>query len=81
MSNIYISGLTGEQVFLLDRMWKIETTEELDRWICSLPPQKAHQVNVLRDLLILSITDEDVENTDAYSLAYNMIMSAYNKHK
>lgn len=81
MSNIYISGLTEEQVFLLDRMWTIETTEELDRWIRSLPPQKVHQVKVLRDLLILSITDEDVENADDYSLAYNMIMSAYNKHK
>jgi hypothetical protein len=66
-------GITEDQRKLLDTMWNIETEEELASWIRSLPALLVKEVMVLREMLILSMIDEELEETNDTSLALKMI--------
>lgn len=65
--------MTDEQCKLLDKMWSIETIDELEQWIRSLPVEKVKEVVVLRELLCLSLIDEQIEEAKDTSLAREMI--------
>ena len=65
--------MTNEQCKLLDKMWSIETVDELEQWIRSLPTEKVKEVVVLRELLCLSLIDEQIEEAKDTSLAREMI--------
>jgi len=54
-------------------MWSIETEEELADWIRGLPPVLVKEVMVLREMLILSMIDEELEETKDTTLARQMI--------
>ena len=68
-----LHGMTNEQCKLLDKMWSIETVDELEQWIRSLPTEKVKEVVVLRELLCLSLIDEQIEETKDTTLAREMI--------
>lgn len=68
-----IDNLTEEQVKLLDKMWTLETIDDLEKWVRTLPPRQVQMVKVLRELLILSMIDEDVEEMSSYSEAAKML--------
>lgn len=68
-----LHGMTNEQCKLLDKMWSIETIDELEQWIRSLPAEKVKEVVVLRELLCLSLIDEQIEEAKDTSLAREMI--------
>jgi hypothetical protein len=70
---LQIDSLTEEQVKLLDKMWTLETIDDLEKWIRTLPPHQVHMVKVLRELLILSMIDEDVEEMSSYPEAAKML--------
>lgn len=70
---LQIDNLTEEQVKLLDKMWTLETIDDLEKWVRTLPPHQVQMVKVLRELLILSIIDEDVEEMSSYSEAAKML--------
>lgn len=70
---MHIDGLTVEQVQLLDKMWTLDTTQELVSWIKTLNDRQIHQVKVLRDLLVLSLIDDEVEEKDYYPEAARML--------
>lgn len=68
-----IDGLTAEQVKLLDAMWSLETADELASWMQTLSPSMTMQAMVLRDLLLLSGIDDDIELVDTYPEAEKML--------
>ena len=68
-----IHGLTEGQTKLLDKMWSIETEEELTSWVRSLPESMVKEVIVLRELLILSMIDEELEERNDTTMARQMI--------
>lgn len=68
-----IDGLTKEQVDLLDKMWSIESLDDFEVWLRSLPQSKVLQVMTLRELMILADIDEDVSNMNSYSEAEQML--------
>lgn len=68
-----LHNMTNEQCKLLDKMWSIETVDELEQWIRSLPTEKVKEVVVLRELLCLSLIDEQIEEAKDTSLAREMI--------
>lgn len=70
---MHIDGLTVEQVQLLDKMWTLDTTQELVSWMKTLNDRQIHQVKVLRDLLVLSLIDDEVEEKDCYPEAARML--------
>lgn len=73
MLKMQIDNLTEEQVKLLDKMWTLETIDDLEKWVRTLPPRQVQMVKVLRELLILSMIDEDVEEMSSYSEAAKML--------
>lgn len=68
-----LHGLTNEQCKLLDKMWGIETVDELEQWMRTLPKETVKEVIVLRELLCLSLIDEQIEETKDTTLALEMI--------
>ena len=68
-----LHGLTNEQCKLLDKMWGIETVDELEQWMRTLPKESVKEVIVLRELLCLSLIDEQIEEAKDTTLALEMI--------
>ena len=69
--NIY--QVTELQKSLLDKMWSIDSIEEMERWMRTLSYERLMEVRVLRELLCLSMIDEEVEEKNDTSMALKMI--------
>jgi len=70
MKDIQINGLTAEQVQMLDMMWSIESSDDMDDWLNSLTDKEVKVAEQLKNLLVLTLIDESV--TD-YSMANNYL--------
>lgn len=57
-----INNLTKIQMALLDKLWVIQTKEELEVWMNSLDDETLIQVMMLRELLIYECIDESTKN-------------------
>lgn len=68
-----LQGMSESQCRLLDKMWSIDTVEELEQWIRSLPEETIKEVIVLRELLYLSLIDQELEETKDTAMALQMI--------
>lgn len=73
MSRYTLKGLTTEQVNLLDKMWKIDTIDELKSFINNHPPEVQREILVLQEMLNLAYTDEFVDNMSCYPDADEML--------
>ena len=65
MKDIQISGLNKKQCELLDKMWNINSIEDLREWMDTLNVTDLSMVVVLQELLVLQYTDE----IDDFSIA------------
>jgi hypothetical protein len=70
MKDIHIQGLTSEQVQILDMMWGIETEQDYKDWLGSITIEEAILAEQLKNLLVLALIDESVED---YSTAKNYL--------
>lgn len=61
---ITIRNVTTKQKKLLDRMWEIETLEDLEDWKTTLNPKLKNEVSLLEELIILSYLDEILDDHD-----------------
>ena len=66
---IEITGLTLEQVELLDAMWGFDTEEDLTEWQESLPLRQSQQVDSLVLLVLLEQFDRLLLLDDDYTMA------------
>ena len=83
---INISGLTQEQVDMLDIIWSFDTKEEYDSWFELLDDDEASMCFGLMELLTLAIIDEALESkkVDPYKVAkqvINQIKSNFTQNK
>jgi hypothetical protein len=70
-----ISGLTQEQVDMLDIIWSFDTKDEYDSWFELLDDEEASMCFGLMELLTLAIIDEALESkkVDPYKEANQVI--------
>lgn len=67
---ITINGLTKRQVFLLDKMWSIDSAADYEEWKSGLPLGTMNIVDTLEQMVLLAELDEigDAECDKAMSL-------------
>ncbi len=57
-----IDGLTQEQCDMLDKMWTLDTSEELYNYFQTLTPEKYQIALTLQEMLIQECEEEQVRN-------------------
>ena len=67
--DIKISGLTYEQVEMLDIMWSLDTVDEFFDWYETLDKDDQNTVDTLQRLIILEVADAQWENTKRFPQA------------
>ena len=67
---ITINGLTKRQVFLLDKMWSIDSAADYEEWKSGLNESTMNTVDTLEQMVLLAELDqiEDTECDKAMSL-------------
>lgn len=61
-----IEGLTAEQVKILDELWACETMEDLERYVANKSDKQIQEIITLREMIMLSHIDEQVEMMGEY---------------
>lgn len=61
-----IEGLTAEQVKILDELWACETMEDLERYVANKSDKQLQEIITLREMIVLSHIDEQVEMMGEY---------------
>lgn len=57
-----IDGLTQEQCDMLDKMWELDTAEELYNYFQTLTPKKYQMAVTLQEMLIQESEEEQTKN-------------------
>ena len=70
-----IDGLTAQQVQILDELWACDTIEDMQIYLESKTTEEIEEVITLREMVVLSGVDEDVEAMDTYPEAEQMLAS------
>jgi hypothetical protein len=63
---IQLYGLTTEQVEMCERLWSLETEEDLDRYLARLDAAAKRMASTLIDLMIQESAEEQLEAMDRY---------------
>jgi len=67
--DIKLSGLTYEQVEMLDTMWSLDTIDEFFNWYETLDKDDQNTVDTLQRLIILEVADAEWEKTNKFPQA------------
>jgi hypothetical protein len=67
--DVKISGLTYEQVEMLDIMWSLDSVDEFFNWYETLDKDDQNTVDTLQRLIILEVADAEWENTKRFPQA------------
>lgn len=63
---IKVFDVNKHQQQLLDHMWQIDTSEELESWARTLTPAMYKEVIVLEEMLMLAVIDNEVEKMESF---------------
>lgn len=74
--SINITGLTEEQVEMLEVMWSLDSTEEYFTWYESLSHQDQQIAETLQRLIIIESIDEAFTDAKSYPEA-NRLLKKY----
>lgn len=69
MIEISIPGLNPRQCQLADIIWELQTQEEVDAFIDTLPPQSRRDAKVIVELICLAYLDQIDPNNVSEALA------------
>lgn len=72
---ITIEGLTTKQKAILDIMWSMDTKEQVQNFILSLPQPDQHDATSLMEILIHDSYEQQGELEQYESLARSIILS------
>jgi hypothetical protein len=61
-----IDGLNQEQVEMLDKLWSLNTLEEVEQFRSGLPLFRRQQVDTLMEMLYQEACEEALQKVDAY---------------
>ena len=56
--SVTITGLTKRQVWLLDKMWSIDSASDYEQWKSDLDEQTSNTVDTLEQLVLLAELDD-----------------------
>lgn len=68
---ITLYGLTPEQVKLLDKLWSLDTQEEVSAWFASLDNKTFQQAVVLQEMVLDAMLEQPAE--EDVTMACNML--------
>jgi hypothetical protein len=71
--DIKLTGLTYEQVEMLDIMWSLDTVDEFFDWYETLSKEEQNICDTLQRLIILEMADLEWENTKKFPLAKQVL--------
>jgi hypothetical protein len=71
--DIKLSGLTYEQVEMLDIMWSLDTVDEFFDWYETLTKEEQNICDTLQRLIILEMADLEWEHTKKFPLAKQVL--------
>jgi hypothetical protein len=71
--DVKLTGLTYEQVEMLDIMWSLDTVDEFFDWYETLTKEEQNICDTLQRLIILEIADAEWENTKKFPLAKQVL--------
>lgn len=78
MSRYTLEGLTTHQCELLDKMWDIDTIDDMRRFIEKQPMDVQREILTLQEMLSLAHTDDLVDNMDVYPHAESLLKDILN---
>lgn len=70
---ITISGLSKTQVEMLNHMWTIDSEESFLEWQATLSGTALKNSKLLRRMVALAILDQEVEQTNVFPDATNVL--------
>lgn len=68
-----IHDLTDKQVKMLDKMWSIDSTEELNEWRNTLSIEDRNMSITLMDMIIVDHIDNLIEDDETFHDVYSLI--------
>ena len=68
-----IDGLNQEQVEMLDKLWSMDTIEEVEQFRSTLPKFRQQQVDTLMEMVIMEIKEKELDLMERYPDAEEMI--------
>ncbi len=74
-NHVKMDNLTEQQVKLLDKMWSIESVQELDRFYQTLPYLERCMAKTLEQIMIMDMMDEQwiADLSDANRMIQNIM--------
>lgn len=76
MSQIRIDGLTAYQIKIVDKLWSMDTHDEVTEWISSLSSAEQKEAVTLQQMILDAILEEDIKRDDSNSnMAKEMLKS------
>lgn len=80
---IRIDGLTAKQIQLLDKLWSLDTQEEVSAWFGSLDNETFKQAVVLQEMILDSILEQTAESDTsmAKQMLGNIGVKTWTKNK
>jgi hypothetical protein len=74
-----IDGLTTEQVEMLDKLWSLDTMEEVQEFRSSLPRFRQQQIDTLMEMIMHEICEEKIESATSYPDAEKVLQKIIKK--
>jgi hypothetical protein len=71
--DVKLTGLTYEQVEMLDIMWSLDTVDEFFDWYETLTKEEQNICDTLQRLIILEMADLEWEHTKKFPLAKQVL--------
>jgi hypothetical protein len=68
MSQIRIDGLTAHQIKVVDKLWSMDTHDEVTEWISSLSSAEQKEAITLQQMILDAILEEDITRDDSNSI-------------
>jgi hypothetical protein len=56
---ISISGLTAQQRKICDKIWSIDSQEEIEAWLDGLAPRRRREDQVMIEMITLAVLDHE----------------------
>jgi hypothetical protein len=70
---ISIDGLNQEQIEMLDKLWSMDTVEEVNEFRNTLPRFRQQQIDTLMELVIHEMKEKELSLMERYPEAEEML--------
>jgi len=70
---ITIDGLNKKQVAMLDKLWSIDRSEQLNKYLATLSTEDVRMAQTLIEMIILEQIDEDTKDQTHFPDVENLL--------